>query len=177
MPRTQLTYEVADLSAAAKSLRSQLGKLERLPTHVELLNMLARAAGFRNFQHFRSEATARQGAQSSTDGPAVNRGLIEKAARHFDAAGRLLRWPARESQAVLCLFVLWSRIPRGESFTEREISELLGEWHTFGDHALLRRALVDYGLMARTVDGRKYVRIGQQPPAELEPLLAQLAAH
>jgi hypothetical protein len=175
MPRTLITYEVADVSAAAKSLRTQLGKLERPPTHVELLNMLARAAGYRNFQHFRAEATARQSLASAGE-PPVNLGLIEKSARHFDAAGRLQRWPARESQAVLCLFVLWSRSPRGESFTEREISELLDEWHTFGDHALLRRALVDYGLMSRTVDGRKYVRISQEPPAELEPLLARLAA-
>ena len=175
MPRTLITYEVADVSAAAKSLRAQLGKLERPPTHVELLNMLARAAGYRNFQHFRAEATARQRLGSAGE-PPVNLGLIEKAARHFDAAGRLQRWPARESQAVLCLFVLWSRIPRGESFTEREISELLDEWHTFGDHALMRRALVDYGLMSRTLDGRKYVRISQEPPAELEPLLARLAA-
>lgn len=175
MPRTQLTYEVADVSAAAKSLRNQLGKLERLPTHVELLNMLARAAGYRNFQHFRAEVTAKA-SPASADEPQINRGLVEKAARHFDAKGRLQRWPARESQAVLCLFVLWSRIPAGVSFTEREISELLDEWHTFGDYALLRRALVDYGLMSRTVDGRKYVRIGQKPPAELASLLARVPA-
>jgi hypothetical protein len=172
MPRIQLTYEVPDVSAAARSLRDQLTKLQRLPSHVELLNMLARAAGYRNFQHFRAEAAA---APPAAGAEPVDRDLIEKTARHFDSAGRLIRWPARDKQAILCLFVLWSRIKPGESFTEREISELLDEWHTFGDHALLRRALVDYGLMSRTVDGSKYVRIGQKPPAELPALLKQLA--
>ena len=77
---------------------------------------------------------------------------------------------------MLCLWVLWSRIPAGASFTEQEISGVLNHWHVFGDHALLRRALVDYGLMTRTVDGRQYRRIEQQPPAELKPLLERLAA-
>src|SRR5688572_538593 len=164
MPRSQLAYEVADVSAAARSLRDQLGKLERLPSHVELLNMLARAAGFRNFQHFRAHAQTRQQIVAPPDQPPVDQDRVEKVARHFGRDGRLLRWPARESQAVLCLWVLWSRIPAGATFTEREISELLDNWHEFGDHALLRRALVDYGLMRRTVDGRQYRRIEQPPP-------------
>jgi hypothetical protein len=170
MPRTQLAYEVGDVSAAAKSLRAQLQKLERLPSHVELLNMLARAAGFRNFQHFRADILARTPSPGADD-PSVDRARVEKAAHHFDPEGRLLRWPARESQAILCLWVLWSRLPGGASFTEIEISELLEGWHSFGDRALLRRALVDYGLVSRTVDGRKYVRVSQKPPAELGPLL------
>jgi hypothetical protein len=176
MPRLQLTYEVADVSAAAKSLRDQLGKLERLPSHVELLNMLARAAGYRNFQHFRTDAAAKQRLLAPIDQPPINHERIEKVARHFGANGQLLRYPARESQQVLCLWVLWSRIPAGTSFSDREISELLDLWHVFGDHALLRRALVDYGLMSRTVDGRQYLRIEQKPPAELGPLLTQLGA-
>lgn len=174
MPRSQLAYEVADLSVAARSLRDQLQKLERVPTHVELLNMLARAAGFQNYQHFRTQAVAAKPPATVVDD--VDRGFIEKVARHFDSEGRLVRWPGRDRQAILCLFVFWSRIRPGESYTEREISDVLGEWHTFGDHALLRRAMVDYGLMSRTVDGRKYVRIGQKPPAELAPLLAMISA-
>lgn len=173
MPRTQLAYEVADVSAAARSLREQLGRLERLPSHVELLNMLARAAGFKNFQHFRAETAARQHA-APVEAPAFDADKVEKIARHFDSEGRLVRWPARDSHAILCLFVLWSRIPAGESFNEREISELLDSWHTFGDHALLRRALVDYGFVSRTVTGSKYIRRGQKPPPELGPLLNRL---
>lgn len=58
--------------------------------------------------------------------------------------------------------------------TERTISDLLKEMNTFGDHALLRRALVDYGLAVRTPTGNAYRCIEQRPPAELEPLLARI---
>jgi hypothetical protein len=175
MTRTQLAYEVGDVSTAAKSLRAQLQKLERLPSHVELLNMLARAAGFRNFQHFRADVLART-PSVPPDGLNIDLARIERAARHFDPEGRLLRWPARESHAILCLWVLWSRLPGGESFNEIEISELLDGWHSFDDRALLRRALVDYGLVNRTIDGRKYVRVSQKPPAELGLLLKLVGA-
>lgn len=173
MPRSYLAYEVADVSAAARSLREQLQKLGHVPSHVELLNMLARAAGFRNFQHFR--------ASSQPDGarpePAIDHSKVEKAARHFGAGGQLLRWPSRDSLAQLCLWVLWSRLPAGASFNEQEISELIDTWHAFGDRALLRRALVDYGLVSRTVDGRRYVRIEQRPPLELSALVERVSGH
>lgn len=171
MPKTQLAYVVEDVSAAARSLREQLRKLERLPSHVELLNMLARAAGFRNFQHFRAE-----GAQAGPPPPSFSEAKVARVVRHFDGNGQLTQWPSRQGHALLCLWVLWSRLPAGAHFTEAEIGAFLDAWHTFGDRALLRRALVDYGLVERTVDGARYTRIEQEPPAELAPLLARLAA-
>jgi hypothetical protein len=69
---------------------------------------------------------------------------------------------------------MWSRLPAGEVFTEREISEMLADWHSFGDHALLRRGMVDARLVSRTVDGREYRRIEQRPPSELSPLLRRI---
>lgn len=175
MPRLQLAYEVADISALARSLRDGLGKLDRMPGHVELLNMLARSAGFRNFQHFRieSEARYRPSAPPASE-PALDLARCEKAARLFDAGGSLARWPTRRNQQLLCLWVLWSRIPAGEVFTEKQVNALVNRWHHFGDYALLRRELVDLGLMRRTPDGREYARIEQKPPAELGALLALL---
>jgi hypothetical protein len=173
MPRTQLAYQVADVSLAARSLRDQLQKLERVPTHVELLNMLARAAGFRNFQHFRADHPG--DTVPAPAAPEFDAARVERAARHFNAEGQLLRWPSRDHLAQLCLWVLWSRIPPGSSFPEREVNAMLNDWHVFGDHALLRRALVDYGLMVRTVDGSRYARVSQSElPAELAPLLDKL---
>ena len=54
MPRSIFSIDIADLSTFAKSLREQIGRLDRQPSHVEMLNLLSRAAGFRNFQHFRA---------------------------------------------------------------------------------------------------------------------------
>src|SRR5688572_21927897 len=57
MPRSSVPLHADDISSFAKALSRQLsdahGRTPRPPGHVELLNMLARAAGFRNFQSLR----------------------------------------------------------------------------------------------------------------------------
>ncbi len=174
MSRSAYPLAVADVSAFAKSLRGQLAGLAHPPGHVEMLNLLSRAAGYRNYQAFRAHAAAQ--APVALPEPGVDQALVDKVVRHFDAAGRMLRWPARDKQAGLCLWVLWSRLPAGAVFSEREISAVLDGWHVFGDHALLRRALYDFGMVDRTRDGRAYRRIEQKPPAELRALLAVLKA-
>ena len=176
MSRYPIALEVTDLSTFARALRDQLAKAERPPGHVELLNMLARAAGRRNYQHLRRDATAadRLAAARPAPGEPPDQVRIEKLLRHFDAAGRLMRWPGRASLQELSLWAFWSRLPPRTPLSDREISALLREWHDFGDHALLRRAMVDYRLVSRTVDGREYRRIEQPPPPELGPLLEQL---
>ncbi|GFK95147.1 hypothetical protein NNJEOMEG_03005 [Fundidesulfovibrio magnetotacticus] len=68
MSRIPLPFAVGDVSALAKSLRSQMDSLGRIPSHLELLNMLARAGGRRNFQHLRADpldARAAQGVGSA----------------------------------------------------------------------------------------------------------------
>ncbi|PTL75757.1 DUF2087 domain-containing protein [Vitiosangium sp. GDMCC 1.1324] len=175
MPRLALPFEVADLSAFARSLRGQLDQFDHKPGHLELLNMLCRAAGFRNYQHFRASAEARQRLATPREAlPTPDYQLVEKAARHFDAEGRLLRWPSKAPHLKLCLWVLWARIPSSRVLTEREINELLKRWHVFGDPAVLRRAMFEASLVDRTQDGRQYRRIEQKPPAELSALLARV---
>jgi hypothetical protein len=175
MSRLALSLEVADLSSFARSLRDQLDKHEHTPRHVELLNMLCRAAGFRNYQHFRADAEARHRLAAPKEvKPVPDHRLIEKVARHFDGEGRLLRWPSRTPHLDLCLWALWARIPSGRVLTEREVNDLLNRWHVFGDPAVLRRAMFEAGLVDRTQDGRRYRRIEQKPPVELSVLLARV---
>ncbi|MFM7403533.1 MAG: DUF2087 domain-containing protein [Erythrobacter sp.] len=172
MPRTYISYEVADVSAAARSLRQQLRSLDRLPSHVELLNMLARAASFRNFQQLRAQTLDRRASRSvAANPPPPDLSLVAKAARYFDPNGRLTQWPAKDSIARLCLWVIWARLPIGIVMSDRTISDLLKEMNTFGDHALLRRALVDYQMVERTPACQSYRRIERTPPALLAPLL------
>lgn len=94
--------------------------------------------------------------------------------RYFDETGRLMRWPGKASHRPDCLWVLWSRLPAGAVMHEREVNERLAAEHLFGDHALLRRELVDTGLMRRTYDGREYRRIEQAPPPEAVELIRLL---
>ena len=169
MSRTIIPLQVDDLSAFAKSLRAQLLAREQPPGHAELLNLLSRAAGFRNYQHLRSLI---DGAPPAEPQPDLVR--VKKVSRYFDANGRMTGWPSRLNHQSLCFWVMWSRVPAGAVFTEREISALLQSWHLFGDHALLRRGMVDGKLLSRTQDGREYRRVQRQPPAELRPLLERI---
>ncbi len=174
MSRLALPFEVADLSAFAKTLRRQLQAIGHLPSHVELLNLISTSAGYRNYQHFRATTQAAERLAEPAPLVPVDLDLVEKVARHFDTDGSLVRWPGRTKQQVLCLWAFWSRIPPETSFTEREISDLLNDWHRFGDHALIRRSLYEYHLVQRTIDGRDYRRIEQKPPEELGALLRKI---
>jgi hypothetical protein len=175
MSRTALSLQIADLSSFAKSLREQLGRVAQPPGHVEMLNLLCRSAGFRNYQHCKTLQEASQRLQAPREAPTpIDFPLVERTARNFDEQGRMLRWPTRPGSQELCLWLLWSRIPSRMTFTEKAISERLKQWHVFGDHALLRRALVGWRLVQRTQDGSEYRRIEQKPPLELQALRQRL---
>ncbi len=179
MTRTPLAFSVDDISALAKSLRKQCEGRNALPGHVELLNMLARSAGHQNFQQFRSLAASPRPAAADMARPVPigpDLALVERVLRHFDEGGRLIRWPARRSQQLLCLWALWAAFPARESLDDSGVKALLAKRHGFADHALLRRELVDMGLLTRTADGRDYRRIEREPPADARALIRRLAA-
>ncbi len=175
MSKTLLPLHVGDISAFARSLGSQLADCGRTPGHVELLNMLARSSGHKNFQHLRASAL-----QAMPPAPAqplpepVNPARLTRLARLFDSNGLLLRWPGKRGMEGSCLWVIWTRIPARQAFSETQLNELLNTLHSFGDHALLRRGLIDCGLMTRTADGREYRRVELKPTAEALALLARL---
>jgi hypothetical protein len=170
--------EIADLSAFAKSVRGEIDRLDHKPSHLEMLNLLTRSAGFRNYQHFRAVAKTADVVAAwrpvLDDTPPPDEAKVLKTARHFDEEGRLVRWPGKRGLQEICLWFLWSKIPAGREFNERQISELLNTLHLFGDAAMLRRDLFDFGLVQRTRDGREYRRIEQKPPAELKLLLSRI---
>ena len=175
MSKVSIPFVADDISALARSLRRQLADVQA-PGHCELLDMLSRAAGFRNFQHYRAQAHA-HGALERPDAPSpdVDLGRLRRVARAFDAEGRLSRWPSKLSEQTPCLWVLWSRLPPRESWKEREFNERLIALHGFGDHALLRRELVNHGLVSRPLDCSVYQRIERKPPAEAAALIRHLA--
>ncbi len=47
MSRTQLPLIISDVSALSRNLRRQLEEAERIPSHVEMLNLLAKAGGYK----------------------------------------------------------------------------------------------------------------------------------
>lgn len=179
MSKIDLPYHVDDISALARSLKHQLSEQTSPVGHVSLLNMLARGAGYRNFQHLRAQwaahDTLEKPPQRPAPSPLVDYAKVRRIARHFDAGGKMVRWPPKFSEQQVVLWVLWSRIPPRQSFTERQISDLLRAEHHFGDPALLRRELVEQGLMTRTQDCRDYRRVERQPSPEGLALIRHLS--
>ncbi|WP_374357223.1 DUF2087 domain-containing protein [Chitinimonas sp.] len=177
MSRPVFPFHAPDISALSRSLLKQWAEQPAPPSHVEMLNMLARAIGHQNFQHFRavSEASHPVAAIAPEAAPAaaaidpVNKHLL----RHFDAAGRMLRWPSKHKEQLPCLWTVWARIPAGRDMSEREVNEFIKQGESFGDHVLLRRELVNYKLLDRTLDCRIYRRNEQPVPAEVAPLLVE----
>ena len=94
-----------------------------------------------------------------------------KAIEHFDAAGRLARWPMKLSVQRLAMWVLWTRFDARKVYTEAEVNQVLKAWHLYGDHATLRRELVNHRLMARKSDCSEYRKLGLRPEAEVQVLL------
>jgi hypothetical protein len=177
MSRTLLPFHSDDISGLARSLKGQLAGCESQPSHLELLNMLVRANGYRNFQHYRAQLAAKDQLESrppaSESGP-IDFARIKRLLRIFDSAGKLARWPSKRSLQELCLWVIWAKLPARQVFTEKEINLLLDDNHQFGDHTLLRRWLCDYGMMSRTSDGREYRRVEKHPPPEALELIRQI---
>ena len=174
MSKDSLILPVADLSAFTRALARQF--TPDAPSHVTLMNMLARAAGFRNLQHLRAAQTA--GAKLADVPPpeVVDHAQVARALAQFDTAGILRQWPARRGVQILCLWALWARLPVGLSLTERQFSATLNTLHAFGDAAILRRDMVALGLIRRNADGSDYQRLESRPPSEARALIRQLAS-
>ena len=177
MSRDILPLTVPDVSALARALGRELALIEGKPGHVQLLNMLARAGGYRNFQHFRSASIAEDRLSEPPPTPEpVDHALVERVAGHFDEEGLLLRWPSRYGHQSLALWVLWSRLDAGTVYSEFDVSRVIRDNHRFGDHALVRRAMIDVGLLVRTPDGREYRRVERKPSGEAQALIRRISA-
>ena len=167
MSKDAMPLYVGDVSVLARNLRHRLEQSETVPGHVEMLNILARAGGYRNFQHLKAQHDERRGLDLPERTSAeLNLKLVKRIVRLFDEQGYLTRWPRKYSERILCLWVMWSRIESRRDYNECQISELLEQQHLFEDHALLRRELADHRMVERTPDGRCYRRVEVQPPAE-----------
>lgn len=179
--RERTPLVASDLSAFAKSLRTQLAaRLDAgagLPGHVEMLNLLARAAGHRNLQALKAATPPPRAATATLPhrwhGPKDGRlsAAADRTLRVFDDAGRLVRWPGKRAEQVLALWCLWLAFDGKRRYSEREVNEMLNRRHAFGDHCLLRRELVEAELLARTPGGAEYRKCARRPDDETAALL------
>ena len=87
----------------------------------------------------------------------MERDQLPRELRPFiDEQGRLTQWPARQKIQRQAIDYFATRFEAGREYREREVNDLLNQWHTFGDWALLRRLLFDWGYMDRESNGTRY---------------------
>lgn len=173
MPKTLLPLHADDLTKFSRALSRQLG--DASPSHLMLMNMVARAAGYQNVQHMRSVNSAKLRLERCADEPSWDARLVERSLHQFDVAGRLRQWPSKRSVQTLTLWALWATLPAGRTMLEREVGDRLRNEHLFGDPATLRRTMISCGLLTRRADGTDYRRIEQEPPAEAKALIRAIA--
>ena len=174
MTRVAVPFVAPDLSQFARALGRSLKERAEPPGHVELLNMLARAAGHRNVQSLRAAASSTPRLPTAAEDRPAPPGMTptaRKALTQFDSRGRLVRWPARHAVQRLAIWVLWSRFDARRVYSEREVNDILKAWHTWGDHATLRRELVNHRLLARKSDCSEYRKVAARADDEVRALL------
>jgi DNA-binding transcriptional ArsR family regulator len=96
-------------------------------------------------------AAAQQLSQVQAGAPPALRDLM-------DEQGRITRWPGKlKDQEVLLRFLIEKFEPERD-YGERQVNELLQTWYLDADFVLVRRSLIDAGLLLRTRDGARYWR-------------------
>lgn len=180
--RNRVPLHADDISQFCKNLRAQLAHIEGTPSHLTLLNLLARSAGHRNFQAMRAAAISAAAPLEDVPVPiALPRGStlprsVQRALTHFDTAGRLLRWPTQRAVQKLVMWALWQRLPASRDLSEAEVNRYLAAFNAFDDPVTLRRELVNDKLLWRTQDGRTYRRLSQPVEGEVFEFLNALKA-
>tara|TARA_B110000211_G_scaffold152004_1_gene172885 strand:+ start:413 stop:982 length:570 start_codon:yes stop_codon:yes gene_type:complete len=174
MTKAPMPLRVDDLTVFTRALSRQIG--ETSPSHLKLMNMVARAAGFQNVQHLRSASAATKRLDSKTENIAFDARSVERVLHQFDEFGRLHQWPSKRSVQTLALWALWVTLPAKKAMSEKELNGLLAEEHHFSDPATLRRTMVSCGLLTRQNDGTEYRRIEQKPSVEAKSVIDALSA-
>jgi DNA-binding transcriptional ArsR family regulator len=76
----------------------------------------------------------------------------------LDEQGRITRWSSKLKDQQAMLEYLVTRFEAERSYNEREVNDLIRLWYLDADFVLVRRSLVDAGLLRRTKDGTRYWR-------------------
>jgi hypothetical protein len=74
----------------------------------------------------------------------------------LDESGRITRWSSKLKEQQAMMEYLVSKFEIEHSYSEKEVNVLLQQWYLDADWVLIRRSMVDAGLLNRTRDGSRY---------------------
>lgn len=96
-------------------------------------------------------AAAAQLDQARTGAPPILHDLL-------DERGRITRWSGKVKEQEAMLRYLIEKFEPERSYTEQQVNALLQQWYLDADFVLVRRSLIDAGLLQRTRNGARYWR-------------------
>ena len=79
--------------------------------------------------------------------------------------GKINTMPAKRAPRAVVLAHMASKFEPGRKYTEKEVNHIIDQWHTFNDYFLIRRELIESGLMKRTRNGSQYWRADEASAA------------
>ncbi len=82
--------------------------------------------------------------------------------RFLDDTGKITQLSQKKILRVATLSYLAEKFEGNHTYTEKEVNSICEEWHTFGDYFILRRELVDNGLLCREANGSRYWKKSSQ---------------
>ena len=82
--------------------------------------------------------------------------MLSKIDKFLDTEGRIKQLPSKGMARQEVFAYLATKFKVDIDYTEKEVNEIIKIWHTFGDYFLLRRELIDYKYLCRTIDGSRY---------------------
>ncbi|WP_158584082.1 DUF2087 domain-containing protein [Salinibius halmophilus] len=165
MSKQNTSLLIEDLSQAAKYLANHWP--DEKPSHVQILNLLAKAAGKQNFQH----AKAQQPNIAEPVSKATSRQL-----RQYHGNGKPNRWPTKRSDQLAMMWMIYLQLPKFTDIDEKQVNEHIKAAIQFSDYVLVRRELVSAGLLGRTNDGRQYWLIEAPLPSAYHELAKALSS-
>ena len=84
----------------------------------------------------------------------------------LDDKGRIKAIPSPNRTKIPVLSYIAGKFDCDRDYTEKEVNGIIDEWHTFEDHFLVRRLLIDHGFLGRKQDCSSYWVIKKSDPDE-----------
>ena len=81
---------------------------------------------------------------------------MDKLINEFD---EIVRWPKKLSEKKMVIKHLAKKFSYDNTYTEKEVNEIIRLFHLFDDIPLLRRELVSRNILARQNDGSQYWKV------------------
>lgn len=81
---------------------------------------------------------------------------MESVQKYLDKNGKIKVWPKRNADKEVVIAYLSTKFTPQKTYSEKDVNEIINLNHTFADHTLLRRELIERNYLTRTPDCKEY---------------------